>query len=682
MEEVPGLGIWIPHLVAYPPVEISSHLSAEEWSSCIEMWQTCIDFRLLLPPDQFAHLTLDHSYSGVSFIQSYLKARDPEQVLTNAPREAVGQIHTRCYLLLRRLLLEISPFGCSQEELFQLLSNGSKVYSSLRDWNHTLQDTWKRNPHEIAAAVQWCRETLITGLAMPQPSKITLSHLHQAISLTRSLPAAGTIFMTGSDYVESMYTCYANLSDDQPGRAIRRALTKHLYDCLRGLMSDDTPKDSLLLDHLYTLRSLADVRHGDDPARSTLLASLVVTTPFMQDLGNHFSVHKDGRSKDLLDWLHKYRTASEHIYPVRISLALRMQQRKGKAPKLDDNHVHKAADVSRVHDLFPELPGGYILRILDYFSNNVENAVTALLEPETLPTELRRQKPEDDWRPVTKNTSSKAANATPLPSRAAAENAIDDDDFDNLRISATNLHMGRRDINVDMTQTKEEHARSKAAILAALAAFDSDDDERDDTYDEADVGGTVDTTLDTDEGARARVLEEQQHEGRLFALWKNNPGAFARDNKTRLSAPRQQLRRETKMTDEQIEGWALMLSRDAGRQEKLEKTYSVAETFTGSQRYIRSSKWRANDSESASEDVDSPQEDSMPPRPSARATQGLGGAHDHGRAGRTTAGPSIEVSDPAARNRKERGRGRGRVRHARREGHARKMARGMAGPGG
>jgi activating signal cointegrator complex subunit 2 len=57
------------------------------------------------------------------------------------------------------------------------------------------------------------------------------------------------------------------------------------------------------------------------------------------------------------------------------------------------------------------------------------------------------------------------------------------------------FEFGRR--NPDQTADDVHQDRStgpnKAAILSALAAFGSDDDERDDTYDVADVGGTPDS---------------------------------------------------------------------------------------------------------------------------------------------------------------------------------------------
>ncbi|KAF7174627.1 hypothetical protein CNMCM6106_000064 [Aspergillus hiratsukae] len=119
--------------------------------------------------------------------------------------------------------------------------------------------------------------------------------------------------------------------------------------------------------------------------------------------------------------------------------------------------------------------------------------------------------------------------------------------------------------------------------MSALAAFDSDDDEHDDTYDVADVGGTVDgltaaTDAEADTDIRTRRAEDLDMT--LFQAYKANPALFARDSATRRSQPRASLKRETGMTDEAIEGWGVMLARDPKRLAKLEDRFTMAAAWT------------------------------------------------------------------------------------------------------
>ena len=54
-------------------------------------------------------------------------------------------------------------------------------------------------------------------------------------------------------------------------------------------------------------------------------------------------------------------------------------------------------------------------------------------------------------------------------------NVFDGDEFDRFEISAANLHIGHKE-----TRLEPPTSQNKAAILSALAVFDSDSDERDD----------------------------------------------------------------------------------------------------------------------------------------------------------------------------------------------------------
>lgn len=199
-------------------------------------------------------------------------------------------------------------------------------------------------------------------------------------------------------------------------------------------------------------------------------------------------------------------------------------------------------------------------------------------------------------------------------------------------------------------------SKAKAAILSALAAIDADDDERDDTYDFQDVGGTVDPAV---YGSYERDIDlRDDNEEALFAAYKQNSDAFNRDADTRRSRSRFTLKSETGMTDEEIEGWATMITRDPRRLRRLETRFSVLDAG-GSQRELVPTSWR--NPETATED-DSGAEDGGGGSGNARGGVARGrGRGDGGRGG-------------GGRGRgKERG---GRANHNRRNQRAKKMSRG------
>jgi len=85
-------------------------------------------------------------------------------------------------------------------------------------------------------------------------------------------------------------------------------------------------------------------------------------------------------------------------------------------------------------------------------------------------------------RPAPKQVATRTVSSLPI-----RRNVFDDDDFDRLALNPSHLHFGRKDADKTADDILEDKsmAPNKAAILSALAAFDSDDDERDDTYDTA-----------------------------------------------------------------------------------------------------------------------------------------------------------------------------------------------------
>lgn len=212
---------------------------------------------------------------------------------------------------------------------------------------------------------------------------------------------------------------------------------------------------------------------------------------------------------------------------------------------------------------------------------------------------------------------------------------------------------------------------AKAAILSALATFDSDSDERDDTYDVEDVGGTVDSLM-AGVGDDADADLKDKNEEALFAAYKGSPNVFNRDAANRRGKARAKLKTETGMTDEAIEGWAIMIGRDPRRLRRLESKFS---TFGGVQRELVSTSYR--ELPAGSEDSDTGEGPSTIGR---RGGRGRGRAIGRGVGRVDMAGPSIDKNTQVARQAKSTSKG-SRANHNRRDQRARKMARGggMAG---
>lgn len=275
-------------------------------------------------------------------------------------------------------------------------------------------------------------------------------------------------------------------------------------------------------------------------------------------------------------------------------------------------------------------------------------------------------------------------------------NVYDNDAFDRLAIPSSSVRQGRR-ISPEATMPQRPSPSAKAAILSALAAFDSDSDERDDTYDAADVGGTVDSVLPgTSDDIDIDRHDRNGNDEALLRIFQAAPATFNRDASTRRGPARVALRLETGMTDEAIEGWAIMLQRDPRRLRKLEMRFSTPSS--GAQTELASSAYRPNGPDSTSEDSDSgdpgnsgrgrgggfePGRGRGQGRGRGRGRGGGGGGIGSGGGrggGGDVTGPTDERSTQIARQRKDAHKS-SRANHNRRDQHAKKMARGgmMAG---
>jgi activating signal cointegrator complex subunit 2 len=267
----------------------------------------------------------------------------------------------------------------------------------------------------------------------------------------------------------------------------------------------------------------------------------------------------------------------------------------------------------------------------------------------------------DDSRPTS------TVQQQPLPPPRSSQpierrNVFDDDEFDKLAVDASRLHIGRRgkELTADNILSDRSKAPAKSSILAALAAFDSDDDERDDTYDAEDVGASVDNaTAGPDE------VDADKNEEALFRAYSMTPDLFGRDADTRRGKARTALKSETGMTDEAIEGWAIMLARDPKRIRRLEAKFS---TFAGQQRELAPTSWRSMPAGSGDEGGEA-----------SGAARGGGSHRGRGRGmgrgrGGNVAGPVDDKTTQIARQRKDANKA-SRANHSRKDQRGKKMAR-------
>ncbi|KAJ9665955.1 hypothetical protein H2201_003866 [Coniosporium apollinis] len=482
-------------------------------------------------------------------------------------------------------------------------------------------------------------------------------------------PEIAAFFMVGSDFLDALSAGYVKVSP-----AVRARLVTIAYLGLVSLARGAKPNYSLLSDHLYSLKSNAEEIQKAGSGSESLLADLVTNTPILQKIRDSSSSSEGVRAKNLAASLSAFRLPAA-ARPKRL-VSRKVDKGKGR---LSDKyghgafeggvHVHRMSLISQVQDLFPDLGSGFVVKLLDAFGDDVEQ-VTAHLLDGSLPAYLaeadRTEQLPQPAEPQTDPAPHLAPRSTPPPQR---RNVFDNDELDRLAVDASRLHIGRKNekLTADAILSDRSAAPQKAAILSALAAFDLDDDERDDTYDAEDVGGTVEPGYD-----EVDIDVREKNEEALFKAYTASSDIFNRDAATRRSSARAALKNETGMTDEAIEGWAIMTGRDPRKLRRLEAKFTA---FSGQQNLLAPTAYRGSPAGSGTEESDADGE-------GGRGRGGRGGARGRGqgrggRGGRggNVAGPVDEKGTQVARQRKEASKG-SRANHNRRDQRARKMARG------
>ncbi|KAF2770920.1 hypothetical protein EJ03DRAFT_325994 [Teratosphaeria nubilosa] len=649
----------LPPLAPSPPANIRLSLAPEEWEACLDAWLTLTELYLRLPSGEFAEVAGDdrslHSFLP-SFYQEVATLTPSDNTLSSSKALNLRKL---CFSLLERASSEGKPPAWLTN--IEFLADFCRAHvKSPNTLGRILGAIWQHRRADLESILSKRKDAIIKVLESSQPVS-GLRALADLAPVVRASPDAGAFFATGSDVLDSLADAYVKLPESEP----RKAFSGFAYLSLVALVKLERPNFSTLSDSLYSLKSQADQVKTFPP----LLADLITNTPLLVKLRRA----ADGKAADrlikLLDQLESYRMPS--IARSRKAFGPKKNKGKGKASGVDrDFHVHRMSLVTQIQDLFPDLGSGFILKLFDEYGDNVEQ-VTAHLLDDSLPPHLQSLD-RTEQAPVSDTDAHDAVEHLPprptpplepfVPDR---RNVFDDDDI--LVADTSRLHIGKAD-------RTESGRPNKAAILSALAAFDSDDDERDDTYDVEDVGGTIDSAHpDGEPGPNARVTQEE-NDMALFSTYKSSPELFGRTFDIRKGQARQAIKQGTGMTDEAIEGWAIMLQRDPKRLQRLERQFGER-AFSGQQTELPSTAYRAPAGGTTDDDSDAPQQGG-----GFRGRGGRGrGGRGRGRGGRggsgSVDGPSGEQSTANAQRRKEANKG-SRANHNRRDQRARKMARG------
>lgn len=276
--------------------------------------------------------------------------------------------------------------------------------------------------------------------------------------------------------------------------------------------------------------------------------------------------------------------------------------------------VERTSMISQVHDLFPDLGDGFIEACLEANDDNVEMVIMQLVE-DNLPPSLAQLDRSMARKPLMsahatveelKHLEAEAAARDSLIQQEFEEpqqesilnsrkNIYDNDEFDifaRRTVDASKVYVGKKDKgNADSLLDDKSFIQSeKQNVLKRVV--DMYDDDYDDTYDDINDAGVPSIMDDDDEDVvygppkkkqqETNVDPSVQNESILVHTFAETPELFTRNGLTRKSAKRDALRKRTGMSDEQLEGWAIMFNRNPRKNRILDK-YML---FDGNQKEV------------------------------------------------------------------------------------------------
>ncbi|PWW80540.1 hypothetical protein C7212DRAFT_274726 [Tuber magnatum] len=613
-------------IAPYPPPEIQSFIPPDKWTKYLDSCVTALTHHLLLPAPSFQNSLRDAHL--IEFLTTYASNR----ALSAAAAAQNPLLRRKVVQVLHRIYTTASPKHVpGQLVTATFLTEVSREFGKNRVMRELL------DKEEVWGLFE--KDVLKCGL-------------EDAISVIRFLPRVSESLLAGDEWMEGV---------------IARGEVAALATALVAVASRQNW--GFLGDVLYRM-----VGEGKrDKKAGGFVKRLIWETPVVGILEREVAgALEEGRISGVLDEV-------KNFGPVR-------RKDKGKGREVVDLEVLSREEedglmtkVESVRDILPHLGVGFLRRCLLQMDGDVERVTAAVLEG-NLPGDLNLVDQGEEFIPP-EAPGPPSAYATPpsepadteFPALPVRRNIFDNDELDRLDPSAiTRLHQGHKTNKLTADKLLDAPEVPKSAIYAALKAFDPDDDERDDTYDSADIGGTVDTSAPSGEDYfNGGDREGDGAEGALWSAYKSSPEVFNRDSVTRRGKARSDLRDRTNMTDEAIEGWKVMLEREPNRLRAMERKYADKRV---SQNVLVKSSWSAGDDEGVG---------ARGRGGRVRGTRGGrgGGGVGRGRGGGGSgdvAGPAGERETQQGRAKKEANKG-SRANHNRREQRAKKIARGFSG---
>jgi activating signal cointegrator complex subunit 2 len=370
----------LPHFAPFPDAKYRKNILPDEWQLYLDSWTSLADLYLRLGDKEFSS-TVSENDTLTPFLLSFVHELAHDDTI--APR--VQPLRKQCFFLLHRLFSRDDVPGSLLS--WPVLSDICHVYPKSEQFRSLLQKVWAAMGGAIEKSLQTAKTSLIRNLESKRPEEAE-STLNRVAPLLRVSPDASIYMLTGSDFLDALYAAYPNVPPP-----MKKKLVTVAYLGLTAVLEGQKPNYSLLSDHLYGLKSSEEQEQKKEPGKETLVADLVTNTPLLEKIREKATSPEAARVKNTAASMSAYRQSSV-ARPKRL---VRRKVDKGKDQAQNDDyghgaftgevHVHRMSMISQIQDLFPDLGGGFIVKLLDEYHDDIEQVTAHLLE-DSLPAHL------------------------------------------------------------------------------------------------------------------------------------------------------------------------------------------------------------------------------------------------------------------------------------------------------
>lgn len=603
-------------VVSVPSKAIRFRLNDAQWSSSIETWTQFTHLALRLSDRDLGRDTIDLG-ATTRFLCSYLEevSREQKDSLSDESRRLVParQLLQNVFRLVVRMLSsaeEIPTALCSLAHLSQFVAvyrggNHAVVDRVLEAVYRRRQDDW----NSVLSEDYICANPIIVA---------------NLCSTCSELPAS----IASAQLARRLIAAY------EVGRSERLVLRR-----LAMVIATNKQCPIKFLDVLLSSNQ-----------KNSLIQDLLNRTTFLDRIQSA----SDGR--------HGVQNLLSNFMEVQMSSIERTHAEAATHDEKEDEAFELMSKISQLQDLFPDMNAMWLKACLLEYDNDVTITTMQILE-DKLPERLKVSADQlNELAPTSKQTTQPAALSRSNESFPERANIFDGDDFDRLEHDRSQVkdRRRRRDSDNADTMLKQTLSLEEQAKVLSLA-YDPNEDEFDDTYDDYERIPALDHQTN-DDLADSTSLAVPSIDDLLFMTSESNPGVFERS--ARKQKDREDLRARTNLSDEQIEGWMVMLKREPARARKLAEKHA----FAGQQAEIKSSKWSPSDS---TDDADSPKADRSRGRGGGRPPSRGQGTSQRRQQTQPLGEKSAEQVKRERAKKEVRGSGRGRGRGGGMRGQAR-----------